>query len=233
MWLQPPVIVNRVVVGYTVVITKPDGTTDSVGPLNSYQGDATNWFNYAPDQTGNYTFQLFFAGAYYPAGYYNQGIVYSTSQTGGSALLQSAYYLPSNSSVVKLTVQQDQVASYPPSPLPTGYWSRPISPDNREWWVIAGNFPFSGVGGGPNWPANTNIYESNYKFVPYVQAPSSAHILWRQQFAIGGLIGGTQGQTSVSMGIVSQGVPHLIYDWKMLRDSNKSHAPNDQRFARE
>src|SRR5271169_6351146 len=54
MWLQPPVIVNRVVVGYTVVITKPDGTKDSVGPLNSYQGDATNWFNYVTDQAGNY-----------------------------------------------------------------------------------------------------------------------------------------------------------------------------------
>jgi len=221
IWLQPPVIVNRVVTGYTVVITKPDGTTDNVGPLNSYQGDATDWFNYVPDQIGNYTFQLFFAGAYYPAGYYNQGIVYNTSQTGGSAYLQSAYYSPSSSVVVKLTVQEAPVASYPPSPLPTGYWSRPISPDNREWWVIAGNFPFSGVGGGANWPANTNIYESNYKFVPYVQAPTSAHIVWRQQFAIGGLIGGTQGQTSVSLGIVSQGIPHLIYDGRCYETLTK------------
>ncbi len=221
MWLQPPVIVNRVVVGYNVVITKPDGTKDTIGPLNSYQGDATNWFTYLPQQAGNYTFQLFYAGTYYPAGYYNQGIVYSTSQTGGSALLQSAYYLPSNSAVVKLTVQADPVASWPPSTLPTDYWSRPISPNNREWWVIAGNFPFSGIGGGANWPAYTNIYESNYKFVPYVQAPTSAHVLWRQQFAIGGLIGGTQGQTSVSMGIVSQGVPHLIYDGRCYETLTK------------
>ena len=112
---------------------------------------------------------------------------------------------------MNLTVQENPVMSYPPASLPTDYWTRPISPMNREWWVIAGNFPFSGVGGGPNWPSDTNIYESNYKFAPYVQAPSSAHIVWKRTFAIEGLIGGTQGQTSVQMGIITTGVPHLIY----------------------
>ncbi len=38
------------------------------------------------------------------------------------------------------------VASWPPSAIPTDYWIRPVSPDNREWWTISGNYPWNGMG---------------------------------------------------------------------------------------
>ena len=36
----------------------------------------------------------------------------------------------------------EQVFSCPPSPLPTDYWTRPISPNNREWYAIGGVYPW-------------------------------------------------------------------------------------------
>ncbi len=114
---------------------------------------------------------------------------YST-QVPGSVFLDSAYYKPSSTAEIELTVQQDMVASWPPSPLPTDYWTRPISPENREWWIIGGNTPFNGAGGGPYWPANTNIYRSNYKFTPYVEGPTSSHIVWRKPGGMDGIFGG-------------------------------------------
>src|SRR5450756_1293483 len=63
--------------------------------------------------------------------------------------LDSAYYQPSQSPVTAVTVQQEQVAGYPAAPLPTDYWTRPIPIDFREWWVIGGQYPFVGQGGGP------------------------------------------------------------------------------------
>ncbi len=207
IWLQPATQVNRAHTGYTVIITKPDGTTETVGPLVSFQADTTAWFTYSPDVAGNYTLQFFFAGDYYPAGYYFQGLKANTTQSGtiivsagtstntGFNATQDVYYMPSNTDKYTLTVQQDQVTSWQPTPLPGlgDYWTRPIHPDNREWWVIGGNDPNNEVGGGtgtPGWPDNTNVYSSNYKFVPYVTGPTSAHVVWRLQGALDGIFGG-------------------------------------------
>ncbi len=100
--------------------------------------------------------------------------------------------------------------SWPLAPLPTDYWTRPISSENGEWWPIAGNYPGTGiVGGGPNWPADTNPYiQSTYGFTPYVQAPNSSHIVWKMQGNIAGLIGGTAGQYNTGSG---PGNPSVIY----------------------
>jgi PQQ-like domain len=193
LWVQPATVVNRAHTGYTVTITKPDGTTDTAGPMVSYQGDTTAWFEYVPGQVGTYTLQFSFAGDYYPVGYYVNGVINNTATTGGYNSTQSVYYASSQTAKYTLTVQQDQVASWPASPLPTDYWSRPISPENREWWVIGGNCPYNEVGGGTGtlgWPDNTNVYSSNYKFTPYVQAPNTAHIAWRRQGSLGGIFGG-------------------------------------------
>ena len=75
LWVQPATSVARAHTGYSVVITKPDGTTITVGPIVSYGGDTTAWFTYIPSVAGNYTLQFFFAGDYYPKGYYVNGIV--------------------------------------------------------------------------------------------------------------------------------------------------------------
>jgi hypothetical protein len=210
VWLQPATQVNRAHTGYTVTITKPDGSLITVGPFVSYQADATAWLQYRPDVAGNYTIQFSFAGDYYPAGYYYQGVLANTSQSStiyvsggnmanqGFNATQDCYYKPSQSQKYPLVVQDAPVASWQATPLPTDYWTRPISPNNRDWWVIGGNCPYNEVGGGTGsegWPDNTNVYSSNYKFTPYVMGPNSAHVVWRMQGAgfsgvFGGLIDG-------------------------------------------
>ncbi|MGZ4849935.1 MAG: hypothetical protein ACXV2C_00985 [Candidatus Bathyarchaeia archaeon] len=213
IWLQPPININRDLVNaFTVTITKPDGTTTTVGPISSYAGDSTAWFPYTPDTAGIYKFQFNFLGQYYPAGYYLQGSVVENG-TSGSAFLDSAYYKPATTPQVSVTVQQDAVASWPPAALPTDYWSRPAESFNREWWPILGNWPPTGVvGGSTNWPANTNKYMSNYRFTPYVQAPNTAHIVWQRPTFIAGLIGGPAEQLSwTAGGLTGSGYPTIIY----------------------
>ncbi len=216
VWLQPPINVNRALTqSFQVTITKPDGTTDTVGPLSSYAGDATAWFNYVPTQTGNYSLKLDFLGIYYPAGQYYGGVIV-TNSSGQN--LNSAYYKPSSTAQQVLIVQQDMIASWPQSPLPTDYWTRPISPNNREWWPILGSYPPTGYGpaiytvGGPTWDQlypNTNPHwSSSYNFVPYVQAPNTAHIVWHRQGGLGGLIGGQFGALSTRP---NPGYPAIIY----------------------
>ena len=202
IWTTPGIDVERYRTGYTVTITKPDGTTDTVGPLNSFKGDGTCYFTYTVGQVGTWKFQFSYPGGYYAAGNYTENagafMLFGAPTTNVSFPL-SMYYTPSSTPVTSITVQQAMVSSWPASPLPTDYWTRPIQPDNREWWVIAGNYPATGqVGGGADWPANTNPYvTSAYSFTPYVQAPTSAHILWRIQTSDAGLIGGTKGTNSI------------------------------------
>jgi hypothetical protein len=210
VWLQPATQVNRAHTGYTVTITKPDGSIITVGPFVSYQADATAWLTYKPDVAGNYTIQFSFAGDYYPAGYYYMGLLTNASQSStiyvsggnmanqGFNATQDCYYKPSESEKYTLIVQENPIASWQSSPLPTDYWTRPITPNNREWWLIGGNCPNNEMGGGTGsegWPDNTNIYRSNYKFTPYVLGPNSGHIVWYMQGAgfsgaFGGLIDG-------------------------------------------
>ena len=58
MWTTPPISPNRFQSGYYVDIIRPDGTTETVGPMDSYPADATAWFQFVPDQTGTYQFKF-------------------------------------------------------------------------------------------------------------------------------------------------------------------------------
>ena len=222
LWLQPPIVVARQhIQAFLVTMTKPDGTKVTVGPMDSFQGDTTAWFEYIADQNGTWKIKFDFLGTYFPAGRYVDGKVVAT---GGTAY-DSAYYKPSSTKELTLTVQQEQVMSWPPSPLPTDYWTRPISPENREWWVIGGNDPYYGSGQDiPGWPENTNLYRSNYQFTPFVQAPNTAHIAWRTSGALSGLFGGAYEQQSAlvdfkgvantfigAAGPGSRGNPQIVY----------------------
>ena len=235
VWTQPPININRQYIGsYKVVITKPDGTSDTLS-LTSYAGDATAWSTYTPDQVGSYTIQFNFIGEYYPAGQYLSGYIV-TNSSGQN--LNSAYYSPSSSPPLTLVVQQDMVASWPPSPLPTGYWTRPVSPNDGEWWAILGCYPATGFS--PVDPAYTQgvTWDSLYpntdpcssspaNFVPYVQAPNSAHILWSRINGIGGLIGGQLGDITArpdatpSPTAASWLYPQMIYDGRCYQSITK------------
>jgi outer membrane protein assembly factor BamB len=85
------------------------------------------------------------------------------------------WYKASDSDVITLVVQEQQVGYYPGFPLPTEYWTRPIGAELREWYTIAGNW--------------LNVPTNNY-VVYNDDAPESAHILWTKPLSTGGLVGG-------------------------------------------
>ena len=234
MWTSPAPGANRARTGYKVTITKPDGTTVVMGPLNSYIADGTCWFTYVPDAVGTWKLKFDAAGDYYPAGTYFNGVVNATGTApagnpfGGPSTYASAYYQAASTAEQTLTVQSDMVASWPPSPLPTDYWTRPVIANFREWSAVMGDYPWYGPGGGPNWPAGTNPYSSTrYSFVPYVQGPSTAHVVWRRMGIMSGIIGGDYGDQSlggVAGGIQTlpqPGVPSIIYNGRCYQTLTK------------
>ncbi len=202
---------------YVVTITKPDGSQDKE-TLNSYPADATAWFEYYPDQVGTYQIKFDFLGTFFPTATLPPGFF----QTGPQ-IVPSVYYKPSSSPLLNLTVQADMVWSWPESPLPSDYWTRPGHVENREWWPILGNFPPQGyVGTGSNWdtlyPDTSKSWNARQKFIPWVQGPNSAHILWKQQGSIAGIIGGEAQAYGISS---SPGSPSLIYAGRCYQTYNK------------
>lgn len=232
VWCTPSINNMQIFNNYTVYIQKPDGTTETVGPLNSYQGDTTAWFEYVVDQVGAYKLKFVFTGDYFAKGIWYQGsIVSATNYTGsigssgttGLASFGNVYYKPASTGWQTLTVQTEMVASWPPAPLPTDYWTRPVSLDNREWWPILGAWPGDGYqGGGPAWdalyPATSTTYSSNYNFHPWIKAPNTDHIVWKQEHAIAGLIGGPAGIYGMTG---SPGGPSVVYQGRCYQTYNK------------
>ena len=189
MWTTPPPAANRYLAGYLVTFKKPDGTTDVVGPLHSYVADGTSWFEYVVDQVGAWQVKFEFPGQYFPAGMYLNGVLNGTGPvfgfmaTGGSRY-PSEYYTSAGTDWYNFTVQNSPVMSWY-SPLPTDYWARPISMNNREWYQIAGNYPWTSQSMGAMMNAAPRYLG------PYIQGSPTAHIVWSRQdgFPVG-IIGG-------------------------------------------
>jgi hypothetical protein len=151
--------------GLTVMVTKPDGKTETIGP---YRTDSTGGTGdvYVPDQVGNYTLVTHFP---------EQTLPTTTSRPfitpAGTTMLAS------DSDPLTLVVTEESIAYYPDSPLPTEYWTRPIDVQLRSWSAIAGNW-----------------LDANRRNPQYVRgngdAPETAHILWtKEQANTGGLVG--------------------------------------------
>jgi len=117
--------------GMTVVITKPDGTTETKGP---YTSDATSSaaFTYTPNQVGTYKFVFNFPNNVATGINPTNGIPYDPAV----AMLGAAYindtYLASTATTT-LIVQDEPVLEPPTYPLPTEYWTRPIEGQNTAW----------------------------------------------------------------------------------------------------
>ncbi|XHH07646.1 MAG: PQQ-binding-like beta-propeller repeat protein [Candidatus Bathyarchaeia archaeon] len=234
LWTNPGTHVERKHEDYTVTITKPDGEQEVI-KVDSYVADATAWFEYVADQVGNWTLKFDFLGTYYPAGYYYQGKVYpslaaiGTYTSGaftGPAYLESAYYKPSSTPEITLTVQAEQVMSWPPSQLPTDYWTRPISPENREWWVIGGDFPWYGPATEGVWdelyPETNRYWDSHYRFTPWVEAPDSSHIVWKQQgTTLAGIGGGDNGASAYNPESSRPDAPSIIWEGRAYHSYTK------------
>jgi outer membrane protein assembly factor BamB len=170
--------------GLTVTVTKPDGTTETLGPFKT---DATGGTGdvYIPDDPGNYTLQTHFPE--------------QVMEVGTMFIPAGTTMLASDSEKLTLVVTEEPVTYYPGNPLPTEYWTRPIDAQLREWNVIAGNWLESGC------MINTFPHNYPYRYAPYNDAPESAHILWAKPLTMGGLVSGDLGVHSMNVGDAYQG----------------------------
>jgi hypothetical protein len=211
VWATPASNAQRKLMGYQITITKPDGTKDQY-TLNSERDTAATWMEYSPDQIGEYKYKVDFPGTFCPAGYYNDGTVYTTATEGASGYnvavtnyTGSTYYTPNSSPEYTFTVQQDMVWSYGAIALPNDYWTRNVAVELREWLPILGDWPWYGPAG-PDfyelYPNDSPYWSPRTDFYPYVQGPSSAHIAWKRVQGIAGITGagryGTYGATEWS-----------------------------------
>jgi hypothetical protein len=164
---------------YEVKITKPDGTSETLGPFTADPA-AYAFTLYTPTQVGTYTIDFTFPGQ---------------QVTGIGSLIPipiDEYYEPS-SFTTTLTVQQEQISPLPQNSLPTDFWARPIDAQNQEWYTISGNW--LGIGGTT---FGNTMYNWSGNFNPYTKGPNSAHIVWTKPITHGGLIGGEFGGTTTS-----------------------------------
>jgi len=161
--------------GVTVEVTAPDGSTETLGPYTS-DPVGGGWFTYTPEQVGTYYFQAFFP----------EQTLKGANPSPVSTYSQSAYindtYLASSSEKVALTVQEESIMGFETTPLPTGYWTRPINSMNRDWSSIAGNWLNDGTDN------------------PHTEGPESAHIVWTNPLDFGGIAGGSSGDISYYTG---------------------------------
>jgi outer membrane protein assembly factor BamB len=158
--------------GYTVTITKPDGTTETKGPYTSDPVSGA-YFMYTPTMIGKYKMQFSFPG---------QHITGSLVFLGPPIPIDNEY-LPSTSRVLELTVQQNRVEGSREIPITTDYWTRPLYGENRNWASLGGNWLASA------YDLTSRAFDGGCAVAPN-KAPNTAHILWNQPITFGGLVGG-------------------------------------------
>ena len=164
-----------------VIVTHPDKTTETLGPFTSDDTGGTHT-TYTPTVVGTYTFQMFFPGETLAGKNLSPTLAPITLAFVGD------YYLPSNSSVFSISVQEEPVGGVSVAPLPANYWQTPVTAMNvNNWYAITG--AHLGLGGGGKYN-----YSSNYN--PYTLAPTTAHIMWTKPEAFGGVLGGEFGGTT-------------------------------------
>jgi hypothetical protein len=154
--------------GLTVTVTRPDGTTETLGPFHTDSTGGTGT-NYIPNQAGVYKFQTHF-----PA----QNI---TGFDFATFSIVNKGYASSDSPITELVVQQEPIQYFPGFPLPTEYWTRPINGQFWDWAPLTGNWLWPT--GSYTMPPVPKYHEGNS------EAPETAHILWTKVYAQGGMTG--------------------------------------------
>jgi hypothetical protein len=168
----------------TVTVTKPDHTTVVLGP---FRADATGgtYTTFVPDQLGEYSFVFHWPG---------QRITGFMGMFGPDYTWLNDWFDACTSAPATVTVQQEKIVPYPDTPLPTGYWQRPIYSMNTLWNTISGNW----LGFAATNFAATGMYNASGNFNPYTTAPKSPHIVWTRPTKFGGQLGGEFGGSQVS-----------------------------------
>ena len=192
IWGQPiPPGSGDVFHDFTVTITKPGGTTQTLGPIDSWPVGA-QIFRYTPTELGEYTFKLNYPGDYFA----------SEDQT----------YLPGQSPITTLTVQEDPIPNMPTTPLPE-YINGIVNTENREWSGIVGSWMMTFYDS-----TYTGYGDSGGGYNPYSTAPRSPHIRWAIPATTGGLPGGEVGTAGPYSGLSynSFGNPPIIMHNKLF-----------------
>jgi hypothetical protein len=151
--------------GITATVTRPDGTTFTIGPKTTDATGGTGG-SFTPTQVGTYTVQAHYPEQLVPFNYFNleNSIFYPAGTT----------FLASDSWVESLVVTEEPIEYYPANPLPNEFWSRPVDQNFREWSAVTGNWYQR--------PPN-EVAENN-------NPPETAHILWAKPYTTGGISGG-------------------------------------------
>ena len=229
MWIAPPIHPSHYFTNYTTTITKPDGSKQTI-TREAFRADTSLYVTFVPDVAGKWTIKFDFPGAYFPAGNYST-LPGSWIGAGTYNFPYSTYYKPTSAGPYELTVQDQPVAASPVNPLPTEYWTRPVSPENKEWWPLLGYSPSQGVVGKEDdlhWALNTNKYALNsYGYIPYTPATLAPHVMWKRQQTIGGLIGGVFEEKSMGYNenhwrtLFAPTSPSLLYAGRAYHDFTK------------
>lgn len=214
-WVTPPPSAERFMKDYKIQITKPSGE-QTVVTMDSYVADGTAWFPYLADEIGEWKIQFIFIGMYHPPGWYNDG-EYQTEQFSGAMWYDGNYYKPQKSQIFTLIVQEEFVYSWPLVDLPTDYWTRPISLEQRGWAEIAGNYPWKEQQSGSEYSGKHDYYG------PYIKAPDSSHVVWKVQRNVAGIVGG-EAEGYGALG--NAGTPDVIYMGRCYETYNKPGVGN-------
>jgi hypothetical protein len=156
---------------WLIEVTKPDGSTDTIGPITS-DPIGGGYALYTPTELGTYTFVAVMedhviTGEPVPPGGYLFG--------GGASI--GDLYIGDTSDPVTVTVQEEPIEAWPETPLPEEYWTRPINDMNRDWYKVAANWL---AGAAQNVGPTTGF--------AYGLAPESSHIMWTRQMWAGGIM---------------------------------------------
>jgi len=154
--------------GLKVTIVRPDDTTESFTARTDSTGQSARI--YVPNQVGTYHLTLDFPQTTWTFGNFS-------SLEQGFTIYEGTIMQASHAEV-DLIVTEEPLPVYPGQPLPTEYWTRPIDPQLRSWFSIAGNWV--------SVPKNSwAMYNDD--------APETAHVLWAHPLTTGGLSGGAYG----------------------------------------
>ncbi len=157
--------------GYTVEITKPDGTKQTLGPFTSDPvGGAYTTFT--PNQAGTYT-----VVSKFPQQTAVLGPISPSGWRAGATDWVNDTYLGSTSDPAYLIVQQNPIPTWTEAPLPSSYWTRPIYMANRNWGPLAGN-----------WLAGAAQTKGSTTSFAYGTGPETAHIMWSKELWAGGVM---------------------------------------------
>lgn len=191
--------------GLTVTVEKPDGSSETLGPIRTDSTGGTGWV-YVPTMTGTYRLQTHFPEQVY---------TWVSPAAFDPSLSGEILYQASVSDKLELIVQDSAIEYYPTHSIPNEYWTRPIDAQLREWSTIAGSW-LEGAG-------------RNGFIAPYNDGPETAHILWTTELTMGGLAGGDMGEHGMVCGDAYEGkyIDALIIEGKLYYNKFEGQGGSD------